>query len=69
MITRDLQIAIVVLLAGLTTGYFASNGAAKFHDRVVLELLDPSVEGTDAVRVRLENYYRQFYMHYLELLK
>jgi hypothetical protein len=110
VITRNLQIAIVVLLAGLGTGYIASRVAAKFHERVVSELLSSTagdlanaslahlsmrydqskdrfrevVKGSDAVReaalrevaltgreldlFSLENYYRQFYMHYYRWL-
>ncbi|MCD4710828.1 MAG: hypothetical protein K8R52_08285 [Bacteroidales bacterium] len=43
MITRNDLIGIIVLLAGLTAGYFASRGAARLHNRVLSEFPDSSV--------------------------
>ncbi len=40
MITRNGLIGIIVLLAGLTTGYIVSHGVSRFHDRALLEFPD-----------------------------
>jgi hypothetical protein len=40
VITRNGLIGLIVLLAGLTTGYFASIEVNSFHDRVLSELPD-----------------------------